>query len=173
MEKVIVYGFNNGKFVRRKVVEVENVNELRTNDGLLEAFEKSYKSNIPHTFVPYGIDPNYHPELIQMINIAKQNVKNYINDLYWYDVFLYFTFGKEVLWMPYENGTCIFSLNPAESVKVNEMDQAKFSHYKERANAIYQVSNGELKEITFKKGEELLEIAKISTEKHIKAKAVL
>jgi hypothetical protein len=35
------------------------------------------------------------------------------------------------------------------------------------------VSNGVLKEVTFKKAEELLEMAKISTEKYIKSKAVL
>lgn len=173
MEKVIIYGFNNGKFVRRKVVEVENVNVLRVNDGLLESFEQSYKSNIPHTFVPYGVDPNAHPELKQMIKIANAGVKNYINDLYWYDLYLYFKFEKEVLWMPYENGTCIFSLNPSESIELNEMDLTKFRHYKERANGIYQVSNGVLKEVTFKKAEELLEMAKISTEKYIKAKAAL
>ncbi|MED2737224.1 hypothetical protein [Bacillus toyonensis] len=173
MEKVMIYGFNTGKFVKRKVVEVENVNVLRGNDGLLESFEKSYKSNIPHTFVPYEMDPNAHPELIQMIKIANEIVKNYKNDLYWYDLFLYFKFEKEVLWMPYENGTCIFSLNPAESIEVNEMDLTKFRHYKERANGIYQVSKGVLKEVTFKKAEELLEMAKLSTEKQIKAKAVL
>ncbi|WP_143767875.1 hypothetical protein [Paenibacillus glucanolyticus] len=112
-QKAVIWGFTGTRWMKRKHVTMIGPGLSCADLDTLDEYDKQHGGR--HAFLPLGINPNKHAAINQMREIAETNVKHYINDFFHVDVYLYFQYGQDVIWMTREAGTNIYPARSFES----------------------------------------------------------
>lgn len=164
-EKHTIYGFNvkTQKWVKRRTLIMPELLSLQME--ALEEYENKY--NMPHAYIPQGIDPNEDTTLGFMQRKTENNCKSYKTDYYHHDTFLFYKYQRQVIWMTRECGTCIFNASSYDSQDEKEGSLTSLKYYvnQERTgNIVYHINGDDIKRISGPEALGILDNCKVTAE---------
>lgn len=126
-QKAVIWGYTGTRWTKRKHVTMIGPSLSCADLDILDEYDKQHGGR--HAFLPLAINPNKHATINQMREIAEANVKHYISDFYHIDVFLYFHYGQDVVWMTREAGTNIYPALSFGSEQQRESSCISLNYY--------------------------------------------